>query len=177
MQFFIGIVPPEEYKSRIIEFQQKWKNHNIVDAVEPHITLKAQGGLTPDENWINRITEVCKNFPTFNVSINEPKFFGEDILYLSAESSELFKLHNEIVRAVSPSKDLIMKYFELEDFTPHITLGKTYYGLSKIELKDMEELIEKELGPYPTFKVSYVRIYAETSSRKYKKYLDIQLKI
>ncbi|MBN8191814.1 hypothetical protein JI667_06580 [Bacillus sp. NTK074B] len=45
MNYFIGINPPEEYKSRISAFRNKWKNNFIDDIVEPHITLKAQGGL------------------------------------------------------------------------------------------------------------------------------------
>lgn len=147
-----------------------------MDAVEPHLTLKAQGGLNPDKKWINELINVCERFSSFNVSISEPNFFGEDILYLRTASSELFKLHNKLLHAVSPSEDLIKKYFEGEDFIPHITLGKTYYGLSKKELKDMKDLAEKELSPYPTFKVSYIRIYAETTPGKYIKYLDIQLK-
>lgn len=45
-EYFIGIVPPKEYLKRIELFQTKWMNHL---GVEPHITLKAQGGLTPDK--------------------------------------------------------------------------------------------------------------------------------
>ncbi|MEN2766282.1 hypothetical protein [Ornithinibacillus xuwenensis] len=46
MQYFIGIVPSEEYSMKIIAFRNKWTNNSIHDVVEPHITLKAQGGLT-----------------------------------------------------------------------------------------------------------------------------------
>lgn len=176
MQYFIGIVPPEEYKNRIMEFQEKWNNQRVADSVEPHLTLKAQGGLTPDEKWIDKIKSVCKNFSSFNVSISEPKLFGEDILYLSVESTELFNLHTEIVRAVSPSEDLIKKYFELEYYTPHITLGKTFYGLTKQELKEMEESAKEVLSPYPIFEVEFIRIYQEIEPGKYKPSSDIQLK-
>lgn len=176
MQFFIGIVPPEEYKHSIMKFQQKWKNHRITNAVEPHLTLKAQGGLAPDKKWIDEIKKVCKTFPSFSVTISKPEFFGEDILYLSVKSPELLKLHETIIHVVSPSEELIKKYYELKDFIPHITLGKVYYGLSKNDLIEMKALAEKELSPYPTFKVSVVRIYAEVSPGKYKKYMDLQLK-
>lgn len=175
MQYFIGIVPSDEYKKKIIEFQQKWTNHRITDAVEPHITLKAQGGLTIDQGWISKVKNVCKDFQPFYISVSKPMFFGDDILYLSASSEELYKLHNSIVQEIAPSVDLIKKYFELDNFTPHMTLGKTFYGLSKQELKDMAKLAEVELSPYPTFEVNSIRIYQEVETGRYVTYLDIPL--
>lgn len=37
MEFFIGIVPPEEISKKIIEFQKKFFYKEIV---EPHVTIK-----------------------------------------------------------------------------------------------------------------------------------------
>ncbi|MCJ7842509.1 2'-5' RNA ligase family protein [Lederbergia sp. NSJ-179] len=173
MQFFIGIVPSIEYKLKIIEFQQRWKNNIITEAVEPHITLKAQGGLTPDIKWISKVKEVCSQFQSFQISLSKPMFFGDDVVYLSVNSKELYTLHNRIVRKISPTNDLIKKYFELDDFVPHLTLGQTYYGLTKHELRDMAKLAKKELSPFPTFAVSFIRVYKEIETNKYEKYLDI----
>lgn len=176
MQYFIGIVPTDEYKERIIDFQKKWSNNRITEVVEPHITLKSQGGLTPDKEWIRIVESICKNFNSFSVTISKPMFFGDDILYLSALSEALNVLHKNIVQGISPSEDLIKKYFELDDFAPHITLGKTYYGLSNNELKDMAKLAEEELTPYPTLEVNFIRIYQEDEPGIYKTYLDIPMK-
>lgn len=175
MQYFIGIVPPEEFNNKITEFQQKYNSKKILASVEPHLTLKAQGGLTEDKEWIDRVQKICANFSSFKLTISDPKLFGDDILYLSAQSPELFELHNELVKAVSPTQEAIKKYFELEDFTPHITIGKTFYGTSLEELNTMKLLSEKELGPYPAFEVTYIRIYEETELGAYKPYLDIEL--
>lgn len=175
MQFFIGIVPSDEYKMKLIDFQNKWKNNRITDVVEPHITLKAQGGLTPDEIWLSKVKGVCYNFNSFQITFDKPMFFGDDILYLSATSNELHKLHKRIVREISPTDEIIKKYFELDDFLPHMTLEKTNYGLSKKDLRDMGELAEKELIPFPTFEVRFVRVYQEIEPNKYIKYLDIPL--
>ncbi|MGM7702801.1 2'-5' RNA ligase family protein [Pseudalkalibacillus sp. Hm43] len=175
MQYFIGIVPPEDYKTNIIEFQKKWNGHWITEVVEPHITVKAQGGLTPDQEWLSKVEEVCKEFQPFTVSVGKPMFFGEDILYLNASSIELIQLHQSLVHRISPSAELIKKYFELDDFTPHMTLGKTYFGLSNRELKDMAKLSDEELSPYPTYEVDFIRIYQEVEPMKYIKYLDIPL--
>ncbi|WP_019414891.1 2'-5' RNA ligase family protein [Paenisporosarcina sp. TG20] len=176
MHYFIGIVPTDEYKERITNFQKKWANNRITEVVEPHITLKAQGGLTLDKEWIRIVESICKNFNSFSVTVSKPMFFGDDILYLSAFSEDLNMLHKNIVQGIYLSEDLIKKYFELDEFTPHITLGKTVYGLSKNELKDMAKLAEEELSPYPTIEVNFIRIYQETEPGIYKIYLDIPLK-
>jgi len=61
-------------------------------------------------------------------------------------------------------------------------LGKEQYGgdistgLSKKELKDMEQLADKELIPYPVFEVNFIRIYKlNIEKQRYEKYLDISL--
>ncbi|MFP3472788.1 2'-5' RNA ligase family protein, partial [Micrococcus sp. SIMBA_144] len=79
----------------------------------PHITLKAQGGLTEDLEWVSRIKKVCSEIEPFRIQLEEAMFFGEEILYLSAQSEDLHKLHEKIVHSVEPSKELIEKYFEL----------------------------------------------------------------
>ena len=56
-----------------------------------------------------------------------------------------------------------------------MTLGKTFYDLSKQELRDMAKLAEVELSPYPTFEVKFVRVYQEGVKGRYLPYLDIPL--
>ncbi|TYS70487.1 2'-5' RNA ligase family protein [Sutcliffiella horikoshii] len=175
MKYFIGIVPREEYKTRITEFRDKWKNNSISDIVEPHITLKAQGGLTQDEKWISIVKEICYKTSPFQITLAKPMFFGEEILYLSTTSKELYTLHERILRKVAPPSDLIEKYFELDNYVPHLTIGKTAYGLTKQELINMANLAEIELAPFPTFEVTSVRIYQESAPNRYIKYLDIPL--
>ncbi|MFP3338712.1 hypothetical protein R0J91_12070, partial [Micrococcus sp. SIMBA_131] len=96
-------------------------------------------------------------------------------LYLSAQSEDLHKLHEKIVHSVEPSKELIEKYFELDYYVPHLTLGKTTYGLTKQDLKDMAATTEKEIGPYPILDVNFIRIYKESEPNKYVKFLDLPL--
>jgi 2'-5' RNA ligase len=76
VEYFIGIVPPEEYLKRIERFQRRWMNYL---GVAPHITLKAQGGLTPDKTWIAKVKKVCENFKPFQVSLGKPMYFGDSI--------------------------------------------------------------------------------------------------
>jgi hypothetical protein len=79
---------------------QQWENNQLIDVVEPHITVKAQGGLTADKNWIREVKKVCQGFPTFKVSLNEPKFFGDSVVFLSVDSEKIYELHQKIVKAI-----------------------------------------------------------------------------
>ncbi|MFL8938661.1 2'-5' RNA ligase family protein [Rossellomorea oryzaecorticis] len=179
VDYFIGIVPPEEYIDRIERFQRKWISQS---GVEPHITLKAQGGLTPDKKWIDKVKKICENVSPFHLSLGKPRYFGDNILYLSVYSIDLHTLHQKIVNVISPSDELIKRYFELDDFIPHLTLGKEQFGgnistgLSKDGLKEMKCAAGEELTPYPDFKVDYIRVYElNIEKRKYETFLDIPL--
>jgi 2'-5' RNA ligase len=66
MQYFIGIIPPIEYQQQIIEFQKRWTNNHLPGVVEPHVTLKAQGGLTADLAWVDSVKDICSNFQASN---------------------------------------------------------------------------------------------------------------
>lgn len=177
MQYFIGIVPPEKELSKLKEFRNQWAANRIDDMVEPHITLKAQGGLTEDESWLEAVKQAAAEFPAFQIQLGEPRFFGEDILYLSMDSPELEQLHRVLVEAVGITPEHIEQYFEMDQFLPHMTLAKTAYGMSRDELGEMAEAATLELAPNPAFSVESIRVYRKSASQDgYVKYLDIPLK-
>ena len=174
MKYFIGIVPPDNYRSTLSQFRKQWPDNWIDEIVEPHITLKAQGGLTPDESWLEDVRQACRKIEPFEVAIGNTAFFGEDVLYLQVESSELKKLHERLVGAIKPSDEMIAQYFELDQFIPHLTLAKTSYGLSVQQLKEMSQLASEELGTC-RFEVNFIRVYQENGTGVYRKYMDIPL--
>ncbi|QHJ69141.1 2'-5' RNA ligase family protein [Planococcus halotolerans] len=177
MQYFIGVVPPESELEKLKEFRNQWPANRIDDLVEPHITLKAQGGLSADESWLENIKEAAAGFPGFPVQLGEPRFFGEDILYLSMDSPELQELHETLVKAAGATPEQIEQYFELDLFVAHLTLAKTAYGLSREELKEMAAAASKELAPYPAFTIESIRIYRKSDGQQgYVKYMDVPLK-
>ena len=49
MEYFIAITPPKEQGEEIRQFQKRWPGNRLPDLVEPHITVKSQGGL--GDNW------------------------------------------------------------------------------------------------------------------------------
>lgn len=178
MQYFIGIVPSESELVKLKKFRNQWPANRIDDLVEPHITLKAQGGLSADESWLENIKEAAAEFPAFPVQLGEPRFFDEDILYLSMDSPELQELHETLVKAAGATPEHIEQYFELDLFVAHLTLAKTAYGLSREELKEMAAAASKELAPYPAFMVESIRIYRKADGhQRYEKYMDVSLKI
>lgn len=179
VEYFIGIVPPKDYLCRIEKFQNKWMRQL---GVEPHITLKAQGGLTSDEKWVAKVCNVCERVKPFQVSLDEPKYFGDNILYLSVISNGLIHLHQEVLQEIAPPKHLIKQYFEGDEYVPHLTLGTEYVsndlknGLSTIDLNEMEKLSNEILSPFPSFEVDFIRVYKLNIQKKiYEKHFDISL--
>jgi hypothetical protein len=55
MDFFLGVTPPEDIRQRIVRFQTTFSNKVVA---EPHITIKAQSGLTADRAWLKPV-EIC----------------------------------------------------------------------------------------------------------------------
>ena len=56
--------------------------------VEPHITVKAQGGLSHDLAWFERVREVCKWVKPFRVVMGNRHVSGNrSILYVSGQSA------------------------------------------------------------------------------------------
>ncbi|MBM7578166.1 2'-5' RNA ligase [Jeotgalibacillus terrae] len=162
MEYFIGIVPPKDYLKRIERFQSKWTTQS---GVEPHITVKAQGGLRHDKQWIDQVKKVCINIKPFKVSLGQPKVLGGHILYMSVHSDDLHQLHQSLVHEISPGAELIQQYFELDAYTPHLTICKVKSSIDSLsvtteqKLKQLKESAEKELTPYPVFDVNFIRIY------------------
>ncbi|MFD1674312.1 2'-5' RNA ligase family protein [Alicyclobacillus fodiniaquatilis] len=175
MQFFIGIVPPHDYKQKIIEFQKKWVNNNMWKIVEPHITVKAQGGLGTDLAWLDSIKQVCASFPKFPVSLGQPETFDVAVAYLSVHSDQLRDFHEKLVSAVSPPPEIMKRYMEMDRFIPHLTLGQTHWGLNSEEIVDMKVSALMELAPFPTFTVDFVRVYRQIEKDNYTAYEDIEL--
>jgi hypothetical protein len=80
-----------------------------------------------------------------------------------------------LVNEVSPSKELIQRYSELDLYTPHLTLGQTYWGMKESEIAEMKSEAGIALAPFPTFTASYVRVYKEVQPDKYHPVEDIRL--
>lgn len=175
MKYFIGITPPDDYKAKIMAFRDRWSSNRLNEVVEPHITVKAQGGLKVDLRWLENVRQACSLIQSFQLSLSEPGSFGSAVTFLSVESSNVIDLHRRLVNAISPSQEILDQYFEMDQYHPHLTLGQTYWGLNETEIDEMKLLAMNELAPYPTFNVNFVRVYKEVEPNQYVPFVDIQL--
>lgn len=175
MQYFIGIVPPDDYKEKIIAFRKRWPSNHLNAVAEPHITVKAQGGLTEDLQWLENVRRTCSSIKCFPLTLSGLGAFGNTVTFLSVETAAIVDLHRSLVSVISPSQEHIDRYFEFDLFHPHLTLGQTYWGMNEAEIDEMKLLAIDELAPFPTFNVNFVRIYKEIEPQKYVLFEDIQL--
>jgi len=123
MKYIIGITLPDDYKEKIVAFRDRWSSNCLKDVVEPHITVKAQGGLTVDLHWLESVRQTCSLIQSFQLSLSEPGTFGSAVTFLSVEMSNIIDLHRRLVHAISPSQELLARYFEIDKYHPHMTLG------------------------------------------------------
>ncbi len=143
-------------------------------ATETPITVKAQGGLTPDLAWMDPVTAVCAAFPRFVVVITGPGYFGDAVVYLGIASGSIRELHQQLIEATSPDAGLVERYFEGARYMPHLTLGQTAMGLTPSQLEEMGREATGFLKPFPTFEVTSVRIYREVNNR-HEPFRDVPL--
>lgn len=118
MQYLIGIVPPVELTDNIIHF----RNHWCYEATEPHITIKAPGGLSENCTWLDDVRGVIGNYYAFDIKIGEVGKFGESVVYFKVISDTIDELHRNLVSVISPSTEDIKRDFELNNFIPHLTI-------------------------------------------------------
>lgn len=169
MDCFLGIVPPEPYMGKLRAFKKD--SHS-----EPHITLKAPLDWMEIEQKWDAVKKVCESFPRFSVALGKPDFFGHHVLYLSVRSGEIHRLHRQLVEVLPTPSHLKGRYFELENYVPHLTLAQTSYGFSWEDLQQVERESEERLTPYPTFEASFVRIYRkDKKGDPYEPYMDVPL--
>ncbi len=175
VEYFVAIAPPKKYGEILTQFQKMWPNNTLPDFVEPHITVKSQAGLNEDEYWIDSIKTICSNFPVFNLSLKGVKSFGKSVVYLGVESNMINALHRKIVEVISPSPENSRRYYELDLYEPHLTLGSEEFGMSEIELSEMMKLANNSFYAFQPFIVNSLRIY-KLFEKKYHKIREIGLK-
>lgn len=159
MKLFIGVVPPEEYREKVLSFQKQWPENKLPARIEPHITLKAPFDPPQSTLWLEEIRRVCERTRSLIVSLGEPSFFGERVVFLSVKSKGLYELHQEVIRVFTEATGYGISQSEGKTYTPHLTLGNTRHGLSTGQIKEMGELVPRTLAPYPEFQVYNIRVY------------------
>ncbi len=163
MKFFIGITPPQETRDQIIAFQRSFLNNLLPDKIEPHITVKAQAGLTEDTAWIGKVESVAKTCSRFSISFDGIGTFDDTVVFLKPViSQQLIDLHRKLVEAINPDAEELKNYFELDRYNPHLSLGGKGWGLQAEELSNLKNMAKTELANVPPFEVTFLRIYRQS---------------
>lgn len=174
VEYFVAITPPEKYLESIIRFQKMWPCNKLPNFAEPHITVKSQAGLSEDEIWIDSIKTVCESFPRFILTMKGIKSFGDAVVYLGIESDRIKELHRKIVESISSDPEIGRRYYELDLYQPHLTLGSKEYGMSEMDLSEMKNLANKYFQDFQTFIVDSLGIFKLIGDR-YCKIREIDL--
>ena len=157
MQFFIAIIPPKGIKQQIEDIQKKFGDN----CVEPHITVKAQGGLSDDKLWIGKVKKGIAGFRPFKVVLGRAKTFENKVLYISVKSEEIVRLHNEIVSAINPPGYLKKEHFEDKFYTPHLTLGMLDTGFQRSDFPEMAKLADALFAEEKVhFTAEFIRLFS-----------------
>ena len=149
----VSVFPPE-INRRIEEIQNKYNLHipAKIKPVGPHLTLKSPFNPTvPFEGLEQKLNEVADRATAFPIKLNGINcFWGErSLVYIpvtDSASPHIADLHRNIVGVLSGmTEDRGGNKFELDNFTPHVTIG---------EDKPSEDVWEKLLKEEINFQLS-----------------------
>lgn len=152
---FLGLVPPPALALQVTTWRQAL-GHQMTS--EPHVTVKAQPGLTPDLEWLPRVEAACRAFPHFPVTLSGVRTFADQVIYLAVEAPAIEDLHLALL-AAAPSPE--PSPFEGRGaYVPHLTLA-----MADGPLPFHEALIQaRQTFIHPvTFEVSFVRLYGQSA--------------
>ena len=152
LKYFIAIEPLRDQRVRIATVMRQMGDPWPV----PHITVKAPDGLTSDLAWLPRVREVAARSARFIVTIGEARTFGNRILYLSVEGTNLAQLHQSILEVISPNSDLEPTFSKEREYVPHLTLAIAH---KENALPPYEQLVStlQKLDPFEVVELTIYR--------------------
>lgn len=177
MRYLIGVVPPEEIMEKITNFQKSFPMNRVPFFIEPHITVKAQGGLTEDLAWLGGVESAIAEFSPLTIRFDGIGQFGQNVLFRRVVSDNIAALRDVLISVVNPNPEEREKYFEDVSYEPHLTLGQIELGMTVEEIARMKPLAEREFSSPEDFTTGFLRIYSqEQPGQSYKKFSDIKFK-
>ena len=130
----VSVFPPEININRRIEEIRNKYNLRIpakIKPVGPHLTLKAPfNPIVPFEGLEQKLNEVADRVTAFPIELSGINCFGGErsLVYISVTDSSfphIADLHRNIVGVLSGmTEDRGGNKFELDNFTPHVTIGE-----------------------------------------------------
>lgn len=174
MKYFVAVVPDEKTSSQIFTFQKSFPNNDVVNVVEPHVTIKRPGTVSDVDSWVEKIKNITKDTKLFQLSLERVNSFGDSVVFLEPNNSkELFALHRKIFNISEPNDEDVI--YENENYIPHLTLAGTKWKITKDELLDLKEKAQRVFVAEMDFPVTFLRIYRkDTGAKKWEIYLDVE---
>jgi 2'-5' RNA ligase len=155
MQYFLGIVPPEEIYNPVIKLQRQFGDNRT----EPHITVKGPGGIPEDNKWIDQVKKILYNRNQLRIEIAGAEFFGNDVLYLKVNSNDLISLHIDLIDFFKPGELLLKNFYEGKFYQPHLTVAQASTGYSNKDLLIMKNIIDETFEEKYFFTADFLRVY------------------
>jgi len=103
--------------------------------------------------------------------------FGKRVMFVRVESAGLLKLHAELIPALKDFEPVTAKKESIDDFHPHLTLGRAWCGFTADDFESMKKMAEGYLLENDVrFVVSALRIYYKPDPQgRYQTYKDVPL--
>lgn len=92
MKYFIGIQLSQDQTSAVQYIRNKLK----LFTTEPHIKIIPSQFLPSDDSFITQLVEICNNFKSFSIYLENISLNNKKTIYLNANSTELEYLEKEI---------------------------------------------------------------------------------
>lgn len=173
MPFFVAVLPPPQVINQIQSFRQKW-HYN--ETSPPHIKVKSSSGLTATEDWIPKIEQICRDFPTFEINLGATATFGSNVLFNTVLCKEIISLHLLLVDAIKPSLQDQKKHYEVTDFIPHLTIVQKNFQMTDDQFFNIKQDAEHTLDDYEPFIVPSLHIFSMNLSHTYTPVLELPLR-
>lgn len=119
----VVILPPPDLYRELLAIRER---HPLLRSFSPpHITVKSpflfrQSGATV----VEQLEAICEQWEPFELSLGGLGVFRDRVLYVKVrESDELHDLHWEVVESLDGFVETLSDRFELNAYTPHLTLA------------------------------------------------------
>jgi 2'-5' RNA ligase len=128
---FLAVVPPPAVVDEIVRIR---KVAGLDTSVVPHVTIKAQPNLESPAAWQPVVRDAIAATAPFDLTLGRVGWFGDGIVFLSV-SEQIVGLHRVVLEAVESVVHGARFEYEGDAFVPHLTLGATFVGETKRQLR------------------------------------------
>ena len=121
--YYLALEPPARDLGRLSLLMRRLGDTSPL----PHVTVIEPPLLSCDLSWMDAARDVAAHSQPIDVSLAEPRTFGDRVLYLAVDAPELTELRCRLLGAISPAGDESCAG-DLRPYVPHLTLVVARHG-------------------------------------------------